>query len=219
MIATTAPRLDAAIGGPHCAASRPANRARLVFHLVCSVLTLVLLQLVSPRVFAGVALAVALSCWVLEGLRRLVPAANVLLLRAFDRIVHASESDRINSATWYATSIALVAATGQPTLVAVAVAVAGFGDPAASFAGRRWGGRSLRDDRTLEGTVAFFVAGAFAGCVALQLTLDAAPLVWTWGIASAAAIAGAVAELTSRDVDDNFSVPVISAVAALLVIS
>ena len=218
MTTTTAPRRDAALGGTHCAASRPANRARLVFHLVCSVLTLGLMQLVSPRVFAGVALVFAVSCWLLEGVRRLVPAANALLLRAFDRVVHASETGRVNSATWYATSVALVAATCQPAVVAVAVAVAGFGDPAASFVGRRWGGRSLRDDRTLEGTVAFFVAGALAAFLALQLTLRVAPLAWTWGIASAAAIAGAVAELTSRDVDDNFAVPVIAAVAALLVL-
>jgi dolichol kinase len=139
-------------------------------------------------------------------------------MRFFKPIAHASEAHRINSATWYMTALTLLALTGNAWICAVGVAVLGFADPAASFVGRRWGTVELVHGRTLEGGFAFVVAGTVKATLALQLTSPRPG----WGLAVAiafvASLAGAVAEMMSRRLDDNFTIPLVSSttVAAIL---
>ena len=85
---------------------------------------------------------------------------------------------------------------------------------AAAIIGRRYGRIKLVNGRTLEGTLTFVAVG----------TLVATPwLALVWGMDSGlalklaffGALAGGIAELFSRRVDDNLSIPVATAVAAL----
>jgi dolichol kinase len=201
------------------APARPGNAARSIFHITSALVSLAFLLVVfTPAQLPWVAGSIAGTFWVLEALRHPFPRFNVRLMRLFKPIAHASEAHRINSATWYMTALTLLALTRNAWIAAVGVAVLGFADPAASFVGRRWGKVELVHGRTLEGGLAFVVAGTVMAAVALQLATPRPG----WGLAVAiafvAALAGAVAEMMSRRLDDNFTIPLVSSatVAAIL---
>jgi dolichol kinase len=196
---------------------RPANYVRSGFHvasaLVCLVLTLVVF---TPAQLPWAAAAFAGTAWALEISRRISPAANERLMAFFAPIAHAAEARRVNSATWYMTSLVVLAATGSTMLAVVGVAVLGFGDPLAGLVGRRFGRVELLHGRTLEGSLAFFVTGTLAAFGASWLVPShPAPGIMLL-TAAAASLAGAAAELFSRRVDDNLSIPLSAAVGAAL---
>lgn len=200
-------------------ARRPANYARSAFHvasaLVCLFLTLVVL---TPAQLPWAAAAFAGTAWTLEALRRVSPHWNDRLMAFFGPIAHASESRRVNSATWYMTSLVVLAASGATILAVVGVAVLGFADPVAGLVGRRFGRTHLLHGRTLEGTATFFFVGLLAAFGAIVLL----PRPPSFGVAVLSAVAassaGAVAELFSRRIDDNLSVPLSAAAATALVL-
>jgi dolichol kinase len=86
----------------------------------------------------------------------------------------------------------------------------------AGFVGRNWGKRMLRAGRSLEGSLAFFVAGTGAAAVTLAL-LGVGSFGVVLGLAAVAALVGAVVEILSTRLDDNFTIPV--AVAAVLTVA
>jgi len=172
----------------------------------------------TPTQLPWVAGSIAGTFWVLEALRRPFPRFNVLLMRFFRPIAHTAEAHRVNSATWYMTALTLLALTQSTFLCVVGVAVLGFADPAASFFGRRWGRVPLVRGRTLEGTVGFVVAGTIVATAALQLVGPRPTLGLALLVAFASALAGAVAELLSRRLDDNFTIPLVSATTAFVLL-
>lgn len=204
---------DALVAAP----ARPSNPTRSIFHIVAALVSLSFILVVfTPQQLPWVAGAVAITFWTLELLRRPLPRFNVALMRLFRPIAHASEAHHVNSATWYMTALTCLALTQRPALCCVGVAVLGFADPAASFVGRRWGRVRIVNGRTLEGAIAFVVAGTLMATGALQLLVDRPSLGVALLVAFVAAIAGAVAELLSRIVDDNLSIPLVSASVAAL---
>jgi dolichol kinase len=194
------------VAAVHVPSLRPTNYKRNIVH-VCSALgVLGIIALVPQPWMTWLAAASATWAWSMEAGRRRWPALNRALMAAFGAVAHPHETYRVNSATWYITALLLLSMMGSAALCAVAVAVLGLGDPAAALIGRRWGRVKLINGRSLEGSLAFVAAGG-AG---------AAAAAWAWGVASAggviavaaaASVGGAVAELVSRRVDDNFSIP------------
>ena len=205
---------DVFIAVPH----RPANPARAIFHVLSAVSCLALVFVLSPRQLPWVAVGFAGWAWSLETLRRISPRANDVLMRFFAPIVHRGERHRVNSATWYMTALVVLTLTYAPTVMVVGVAVLGFGDPAASLIGRRFGRRKLINRRTLEGSVAFVIAGTVASFTIVQLIPSGPAVGISLLIAVCASVVGAVAELLSRRVDDNFSIPLCAAATALVVL-
>ena len=197
------------------------NPARSIFHMVSALVSLSFVLVVfTPTQLPWVAGSIAGTFWILEALRRPFPRVNVILMRFFRPIAHASEAHRINSATWYMTALTLLAITQHAWLCVIGVAVLGFADPAASFVGRRWGRVELIHGRTLEGGFAFVVAGTITATLALQLVTPRP----AWGIALLvafiASVAGAIAEMLSRRLDDNLTIPLVSsATAAVMLLS
>jgi dolichol kinase len=136
---------------------------------------------------------------VLDVLRLRSSRANVLFFKAFRYLATPREATRVASSTWYALGL-LVVVTLFPLHAAVSgILVLAAGDPAASYVGRRWGKRPFLGG-TLEGTIVF-VAASF--CV---LAPRHPPLV-----ALAAALVAAVTERLSRPLDDNLTLPVVTA--------
>ncbi len=80
----------------------------------------------------------------------------------------------MNSSTWCVTALFLLALFGTRLSQSLAVMVLAVADPAAALIGRRFGRTRLRDGRSLEGTLAFFAAGA----------LSALAVMWALGPAS-----------------------------------
>ena len=198
---------------------RPTNWARIGFHVSSAAIALLLFEVVLGRTGSIWATAsFAAMCWGLEAGRALSGRMNDALMRFpfFRWIIHPHEVHRVNSATWYATALALLAVVAPDVAAVSALAVLGVGDPAAGLVGRRWGRHVIHGGRTVEGTLAFVAAatiGAFAVLLACHPVAGAPAL---FAVALVAAIAGAVAETLAQRIDDNFLVPVVAAGAAWL---
>ncbi len=194
---------------------RPTNYARNALHLASASAGIVALETVPSWHWAtGIALAVALAGWTLEISRTRSEAVNRFCMQLFGRTAHPHEAHRVNSATWYSTALVLLSLTQSLVPCLVALAVLGVGDPAAAIVGRRFGRTEIVHGRTLEGTLAFIAAGSVAafGYVNLVHQSFAMPLVALASIGGATA--GAVAELVSRRVDDNLSIPIAACAGA-----
>ena len=100
----------------------------------------------------------------------------------------------------------------------LSAALLALADPAASFIGRRWGRTKLIHGRTLQGSMMFVVVGSIAAFAALAIFHGEFGLGTAALMAASAGVAGALAELGSGRLDDNLSIPVISAAAAWAVV-
>ncbi len=205
----------------HVPALRPTNYARNAFHVVwgCVALSLILFVLDADALLWA-ASGFVVYAWTMEGGRRLWPAMNDHLMKLYGRVAHPHEWNRVNSATWYATALIVLASTKSLLLCLVPVAVLTFADPAAALIGRRFGRTKLVNGRSLEGSSTFFVVGTIAAMLVAWLGAGLTPGL-ALAVGAGAALVGAVAELYSRRIDDNLSVPLASlagawAVAALL---
>lgn len=191
---------------------RPTNYARSLFHIGSALLALLVLVLAPwpgfPTLLAGVLCGTA---WSLEVARRRSPRANDRLMRFFGAVAHAHERHRVNSSTWYMTALLLLSSLVEPAVSAIAVAVLGFGDPAAALVGRRFGRIRLRAGRSLEGSCGFVAAASLVAFVVASVLLPGTFAVHLI-IALVAGVTGAVVEMFSTSVDDNLTIPL--AVAA-----
>ncbi|APR75779.1 phytol kinase [Minicystis rosea] len=192
---------------------RPANMRRSFFHVASGLFALSVLHLLPTRTWViAAAIAFAVFAWTCETLRRRSPAVNARLMRIFAPIAHANEHHEVNSSTWYITALLLLALFAPLRAAEIGVIVLAFADPAAGFVGRRWGRTRIRSGRSLEGTLAFVVAGTIPAAAWLAgLGVAAAPAVI---VAAAGAIVGAIAEIAVTRVDDNFAIPVAATTAA-----
>ena len=203
---------------------RPTNYVRNVFHIGWGLIGVALILGLSttPWVLVVIALGFAGAGWTMELSRRRSPALNARLMRVFGRVAHPHEAHEVNSSTWYATALALLTLTLEPTVMVIGVLVLAFGDPAAAVVGRRFGRVQLVNGRTVEGSLTFAVVGALVTFAALSLAggnlLPSFDLGIRVTMAVTAGLLGAVAELVSRRVDDNFSIPLTSALAAWVVL-
>ncbi len=187
---------------------RPTNYARSLFHVASALVAVAVLALAPSRGWIlGCAVVFFASAWTMETSRRFSTRANDRLMQLFGPVAHAHERHRVNSATWYATALMILAVTTRPAIAAAAVAVLGFADPAAGLIGRRYGRTRLRAGRSLEGTLTFFGVATVAAFATLS-ALTPMPLVARLVCALAGGLTGAIAELFSTRVDDNFSIPV-----------
>ncbi len=200
----------------HVPTVRPSNHARSVYHMVSSSAVVVLIVLAPSSWLVPIALAFAVAAWTIETVRRAFPAFNRRVMQLFGPVAHPHEHKRINSGTWYVSGLVILGLLAEPWQCAVAVAVLGWGDPIAALVGRRWGRTRLIHGRTLEGTLAFVVAGALATAVTLLVAYPSITRV-LW-ICLAAGAAGSVAELSSRRLDDNFTIPLATAAEAALIV-
>ncbi len=194
---------------------RPTNYARNIFHMIGATCVLgILAHLPDRPTMVAVAVGVTVPAWIVEWQRRTRPAFNDWMMWLFGPVAHAHERFRVNSATWYATAMSILALCSPIPAAMLGVAVLGFGDPMAAIVGRRFGRTPLRAGRTLEGSLAFVGAGWLAGAVALLVLAPTLPNGAM--VAGVAAVFGAIAELYSQDVDDNLSIPLGAALGAVL---
>jgi dolichol kinase len=193
--------------------ARPANYTRSIFHVASGGLSLALLRLVPGRgSLIAIAATFVVVAWTLEAIRRQSPAANDLLMKILSPIAHPRERYHVNSSTWYCTALLILAAFFPLRAAEIGVVVLGLADPAAGFIGRRFGRTRLRKGRSLEGTLTFVVAGT-VGALASLAVFYAMPWSSRIILAIAGAVAGAIAELVSTRLDDNFTIPLTTALA------
>lgn len=194
---------------------RPANYVRNVYHVANALFILVVAEALDTReqriAITVVGLVVA---WGIEAARVVWPWARSWWVHAFGTIAHPHEERTINSGTWYVTALVILSSLFPIDLAVAALMVLGVGDPAAAIIGRRFGRIRTVGGRTLEGSLAFVVAGFLAAWATLAVWHpDAGALP---ALALAAAVGGAVGELLSRGhLDDNLVIPLVAAGAAV----
>jgi dolichol kinase len=208
---------DYAIHLPHL---RPTNYARNLLHVGGALLSIAVVLVVfppHPSVVLGIAGSVAGAGWFMETSRRYWRWMDRFSWWLFGKCAHPHERYRVNSATWFSTSLFLLALIGSPLLAAVALAVLGFADPSAAVVGRRWGRVKLLHGRSLEGSLTFLGVGFLVSVAILLLFFPSLGLATSAAIALGAATLGAVAEAVAKRVDDNLMVPMAAAAGAAAV--
>ncbi len=199
----------------HVPSLRPKNYARNLFHVANGVTALIFIEwILQPAGLVLMAAALAAIAWTLEAARRRLPGLNRFLVKLFNQVIHPHERHRVNSATWYATALLVLALTSPPMVCALAVTILALGDPAAAIIGRRWGRISLINGRSLEGSMTFFIVAAGASWLLMATLHGDLGAAARLAIALSAAGLAALAELVSKRVDDNFSVPLSAALGA-----
>lgn len=136
-----------------------------------------------------------------DGLRTMNRSVNALFFRVFSKLASPREASGMASSSWYAVGATVVTAFFSRDVAVSAMLVLGLADASASVVGQRWGRRPLLGG-TVEGMATFFlVAGA--------ILLTRHPV----GPALVSTLATTLAERNASFVDDNFTVPVVCAVA------
>lgn len=199
----------------HVPSLRPTNYARNVFHAGNAIVALLCIRFLSEAQILGAAAFMMLLAWSLEVGRRVMPRLNDFLMGLLGRLAHPHEAWRINSATWFCTACFILACMWDLQAASIGIVVLGFADPAAAVLGRRFGTKKLVNGRTLEGTLSFIMVGTIAALLWL-VAVWGFPMKAALTMAIAGAVSGGIAELFSRRIDDNLSIPVAAAFAALM---
>jgi dolichol kinase len=202
----------------HVPSLRPTNYARNIYHIANAIFCVLCLRFLSEMSVLIVATSMLVVAWGCEIGRRIVPRLNDFLMKLMGKFAHPHEAWRVNSATWYVTACVILALLWNLQAASVGIVVLGFADPAAAIMGRRYGRHQLINGRTLEGTGVFIVVGTITAWLWLVLG---------WGLgaglafemALVGATAGGIAELFSRRIDDNLSIPVAAALGALAILA
>lgn len=174
---------------------------RKVVHAFNAVAITAVIAWWEPARVLGVAIlsSVVLAAFLVDAVRLHYPRANELFFRAFGKLASPREARGIASSTWYAAGILAAFALFPQDVAVSAILVLGLCDPAAALVGRLVGRRPFLGG-TLEGSIAFFAVAA------LILGMRHG-----WPAALAAAAAAALAERRSWPLDDNLTIPVVSA--------
>jgi dolichol kinase len=134
-----------------------------------------------------------------EAVARRAPWVNRLFVRAEEQV-------RESAMIPYAIAVLLTILTVPKLAALVAIYTLAIADPLAAVVGIRWGRRRIAQNRTLEGSFAFFAATLVIAAAVLGGATEAAPLAIT-GAALTIAFAAAVCETLPLRIDDNLTIP------------
>ena len=137
------------------------------------------------------------------------PWINRLLFRA-------EEEFKESAMTPYAIAILLTLLTFPKTLALIAIYTLAIADPASAVVGISWGRHKLLPERSLEGTLAFFVATLAIAIVVLSGATGAS--MWTVvPMALTIALAAGAFDLVPLRIDDNMTIPLFVAFSTWII--
>lgn len=186
--------------------------ARKVWHMGMGILIVVLYLAGISRTHGVMMLGSVLGLSLfMETARLRNPALNAKIIRFWGPIMRTCETDRYSGVPYYlAASLLAIAIFPQP-IAALSILYLAIGDPIASLVGILHGHRGVRfanGKKSLIGTAAG-VAACMAVTVAYlsQMRVEGSELLIMTLVGG---VAGGAAELLPLEVDDNFSIPVVS---------
>ena len=186
--------------------SKPAPRLhRRIFHvLTTAALALIALGLdrevmiIITGSLTGFAIALEVGRWRL-------PALNGWFQARFGVLMKQSESSQVLGSTYMAAASLIVFLFFERELAILALLYIAVGDPLAGVLGKRYG-RVKIGSKSVEGTLAFAVGAGAVGCALIAGGLDV-----PYWVALGGAGIGALMELLPSPLDDNLTVPPVSA--------
>ena len=146
----------------------------------------------------------------METARLKIPAFNEVLMRAWGPFMRDCERNRLSGIPHYLSATLLAIAIFPKPVALLSILFLACGDPIASLFGILYGKKSIQfaSGKSLIGTAAGVVACALVSFFFLgTIPLSSGSF---WVLTAVGALAGGMAELVPLDVDDNFSIPVIS---------
>jgi len=161
--------------------------------------------LISYQLELALAAVLLLASLAVEVARRRRQWVNRLLWRLVPSAFRSGEGRRILGSTWFAVGALVTLALFGLDTGGTALLFMVWGDPAAEFAGRRWGQPGRR--KTLAGSLGCLLACLLAACAGASLG-GLSPLV-----ALAGAVAATLAERWSPPPDDNVWLPILAGLA------
>jgi len=199
---------------------KPIKFGRTTFHMSMGIISVTLYEFFISRVEAMIILGILGSMFItLDITRRIFPSVQALF---FDKllagIARPFERHKVPGATYYLVALFVLVLFFSKPIVCGAALVLAFADPVASLAGKAWGTKKLYGEKSWAGSIAFFVV---AFCVLMMfwgMSLTTIGTMHLIGASLFVAFAGTVGELFSTKLDDNFTIPVACALAALLVL-
>lgn len=144
-------------------------------------------------------------------LRFRFPQLNELSLRLFGNIMRREELHRMSGNTFYVIGLILVVLFFPKTITLLSVLFLALGDPIAAIVGTLWGRHKIFGGRkSVEGALANWCVCA---AVTFVFGLNYLRLPWEQAfiLSMVGGTASVIAESLPLPIDDNFSIPVISA--------
>jgi dolichol kinase len=188
----------------------PHEIQRKVIHLGSSILPLLLFYL-PPETGITVAAAALILAIAVDVVRLRVPSVQAFFHEALGTALRPHEASELTGSTFLCLA-ALVCIVLFPVPIAVtALFFLTIGDTAAALIGQRWGRTPLMPGKTLEGTLACLVT-----CLLVSIAVPGVPFLAGF----VGAVVATIVELFgTAAVDDNFGIPVLSALVMWIVAS
>ena len=204
------PDADAALLADHApsATRNDVHLGRRVFHLVngTSTATAYAVLFTHEQV---IHIFGTIACLVYIGDRIRIAYPEMVARRApwMNRLfVRAEEQVRESAMIPYAIAVLLTILTVPKPAALVAIYTLAIADPLAAVVGIQYGRRRLTENRTLEGSAAFFSATVAIAATVLAYSTDA-PGLTVAGASFTIGLAAAACEILPLRIDDNLTIP------------
>ncbi len=190
---------------------------RKLYHMMMGLLCFSLYAFVLTQ---GQAVALLLGVggvWVgLDLLRLRSPKVNSLAMALFGKLMRREELNGMTANSFYILGMLVSVAFFSKPVVLLSVLFLALGDPIAAIIGSLYGKHKLIGKKSLEGAFAnFLLCGAASFLFAMGYLNHAAETALTIGLIGG--LVSVTAELIPAPIDDNFTIPVFSAVLLSLI--
>lgn len=148
--------------------------------------------------------------------RLIWPKINAQVLRDMGRYMRKEEATKLNGMTFYAISTFLVCLLFPKGIAMLSVLFLGLGDSLASVVGTRWG-RHKFGRFSVEGSLTFFATCFLISLLYPVLTPTFSGSIWLFALVGG--LIGMISEWCSYRLDDNFVIPLASALLLLTTVT
>jgi dolichol kinase len=187
---------------------------RKVWHCGMGVFMAGVLGLGTPKVVCVLMLITGLVFFLTAEICRLrFPQFNKYAIKVMGPVMRSHEVSTMSGTPFYVGSVLLSVAIFPKPIAVLSILFLAIGDPISSVFGIMWGDKSIRfsNGKSLIGTAAGM--GICTVIAFIYLMLIQVPPLSSLFIALAGGFAGGGAEMIPLDIDDNFSIPVVSGLA------
>ena len=181
---------------------------RNIWHILGAGLALWIYATFPYDVVLGLASLVTILFLTLDILRLKFSRLNHLTLKILGFVMHEKERDQLSGLSYMSLGFLLIALIFSRDVVLLTLLFVMFGDPCAAYVGTKYGTRGI-GDKTVQGFMACFIVCSFISAIFFRsedFTLLQLAYVSLFG-----GLIGGISEMIQiRNINDNFSMPVIA---------